>query len=238
MVLLIISLLTATLLFGIGFLLNEKSAPSMLSGYRTMSEEEKQQFRLTDFVSFFRQFHFIMGASLFLLSILLFYLSKDALGLLLGFGPLLAYAIFFLKSRQFYPPTQRKTLMIAFYVMLITGLFVGGLFFYGSSSSEIIVKEDHLEITGAYSENIIYKNIVIVELVNTLPNIKMKINGFATSNIKKGWFKTSNGQKIKLIIDENSPPYLHLKTRDGLELYLSIKNTNKYTTLEEIKSRL
>lgn len=236
MVLLIVSLFTAALLFGLGFLLNEKSAPSMLSGYRKMSPQEKQHFQLADYVRFFRQFHFVLGSSLFLLSILLFYIHVDAIGMLLGFGPLIAYSIFFLKSRQFYPPSQRKALMIGFYVMLLTALFVGGLFFLGNSSTQVIIGNDAIEISGVYGESIQLKDLIEAKLVTTLPKIKMKLNGFATSNVKKGWFKTTDGRKIKLIIDKKTPPYLYLKTNDGLEIYVAINQVDKSSLLNAIKS--
>lgn len=53
----IVSILLAFIFIGIGFLISEKNAKYLLSGYNTMSEEDKKNFNLTEYLKFFRKFH-------------------------------------------------------------------------------------------------------------------------------------------------------------------------------------
>ena len=49
------------LFFGLGFLVTENNASSLLSGYNTMSKEEQEKFPLTEYLERFKGFHIRFG---------------------------------------------------------------------------------------------------------------------------------------------------------------------------------
>ena len=243
MILLIINILTAFLFIGIAYLITEKNAPHVLSGYHQLSAEEKNEFDLKPFLSFFKNFHLALGVSIIILSLGFYFFGNiDALIFTLVFLPLLAYLFFIFRIKAFYPSSQKKTLNIAFGMLLVALLGVSALLFTGQKSSEIIISDSGINITGMYGEEISYSQISSIQLVYHLPEIKYKTNGYATENVKKGYFKTVQGKKIKLLLNNLESPYILFKLIDDKEIYFSKnKNENKFlfdTILKEMEKQV
>ncbi|MDO1512272.1 DUF3784 domain-containing protein [Maribacter confluentis] len=85
----------------IGFLVTERNAQYVLSGYNTMSEEKKKQFPIKSYLQFFRNFHIILGASYLVIGYLLFLLNENIFQVFLPLYPVLAYLYFNRKSGKF-----------------------------------------------------------------------------------------------------------------------------------------
>jgi preprotein translocase subunit SecG len=236
MFLFITNLFVGVVLFSLGFLLTEKNAPFALSGYNQMSKDEQKLFNLPVFIQFFRKFHFYLGASFIILS-LLFYLllNEDALGYLLAFYPIIAYIFFIYKTKSFYPIKEKKILKIVTWILIISAIFIIVLLSFGNSSSEIIIKEKQIEISGMYGQEIAFTEISSITLVNHLPKITLKTNGFALSTVKKGYFKTSNGEKVKLILNTLESPYIFIELQNGKKIYYSKSSENNKQLYEELK---
>ncbi len=88
---------------GLGFLMTTKNASTLLAGYNTMSTAEREQVDIEGYIPFFRKFHWFLGGSTILLS-LLAYLSmgETALGYVIGLYPILAYVYFIPAGRKYY----------------------------------------------------------------------------------------------------------------------------------------
>ncbi len=93
----------------VGFMVNEKNAPYMLSGYNRLSKEEQQDFDLPSFIRYFRCFHVFLSLSTagccWLLYFFEFYQWSK---ILLVLYPLLAYAFLIWKSNKFYKSQRNK----------------------------------------------------------------------------------------------------------------------------------
>lgn len=222
MILFIINIVMAAILYGIGLLLNERNASSYLSSYNTMSPKEKEDFNIKGYLRFFRHFHFFLGGSLAVFSVLLFIISnEDALGYLLVFYPLIAYIYFIYETKKYYPDKERKGLNIALWVLIIAIIFSATLLYYGNKSNEFIIHEHQIEITGIYGEEIDFKEIKQLSLCDNFPKLSMKTNGFAMNNTKKGYFKTKDGEKVKLILNSLELPCLFIELNSGEKIYYS-----------------
>ena len=239
MVSLIVSVFVGLTLFGLGFLLNEKSAPSMISGYKKMSDEEKREFKLPGFVKFFRQFHFIVGGLIMVLSPLLFFIwGEDAIGILITVFPLLAYIFFIVKIKSYTPSSQQLALNFALGLMVVVSMGAAVMFYWSIQPNTILVNEHSLEITGIYGKTIDYGDIEQVLLVETIPAISLKTNGFATSKIRKGWFKTRDGEKVKLFLTDAKPPYLFIQLKDGAKIFYGDDKTDVQALAGEIGGKI
>ena len=53
---------TGLLFIAVGFILTENNAKTLLAGYNTMSDEERQKVDIVAFLKYFRKFHVFPGA--------------------------------------------------------------------------------------------------------------------------------------------------------------------------------
>ncbi len=63
MTVLIVLLITSLSYIGIAFLVNEKNAEYLLSGYSLMSEQEKEKFDLKSYLIFFKKYWINVGVA-------------------------------------------------------------------------------------------------------------------------------------------------------------------------------
>jgi len=104
----------------IAFLVTEKNAKYVLSGYNSMSEEERQNFDIQTYMPFFKKFHIFLGITLFIVSTFLYYfISDDWCGFFLGVYPILSYIYFVWKGSSFSKIKTRKQTFITYIAMIL-----------------------------------------------------------------------------------------------------------------------
>lgn len=229
-----------SLLFvAIAFILTEKNAKYLLSGYNTMSEEARQQFDLKTYLTFFRKFHLILGASLLVIGLPVNYtISENAGGVFISVYPIVAYIYFTVVSSRYSKGINTNQNKIGVTILVVALLFVLGVLGYGFKENKLIVNSQSIEITGFYGETLYPETIQSLVLTKNLPAISYKSNGFALGPIRKGYFKTDDGTTLKLIMNSDSKPYLLITKTDGKEIYFSAKKTSAIVLLNEIKTKL
>ncbi len=156
-------------------------------------------------------------------------LGKDVGGVFLGVYPLLAYAYFLWTSRKYFKhiKSSGKQAILGFSILAATIILVGSIFFYGYQEDELVWEDGHIEFEGFYGEKLNPSEIRSVQLIDTLPNIAIRSNGFSSGSVHKGYFKTEDGKEIKLILNSENEPYIWISTKDGRDIYYSAgKNEN------------
>lgn len=228
-----------SLLFvAIGFSLTENNAKYLLSGYNTMREEDRNKVDIKAYVPYFRRFHIFLGVSFLVIGSALSLISENAGGVFLGVYPILAYIYFLWSSSQYSKGLSKKWNKVSIYILSGVLIFVIVLFALGFKEDRLIIHPTKIEILGSYGEEIIPSEIKTVELVDDLPRITMKVNGFALGAIKKGYFKTKEGEKIKLILNSGTKPYLLITKINGGKIYFSSKDTPIEAIYNELKETL
>jgi len=235
MVLLIVSVFVGLLLFGLGFLVNQKNAASVISGYKQLSDKDQKQVRLSEFVNFFRKFHFTIGLLIVLFSIV-FYLVKlpDLIGYTLIFFSLPGYTFFIYKSQFYYPPHLRNVYKITFSIMVIISIAVIVMMYVFQIDPKIEVFNNQLKISGVYGEDVEIRNIKDIYLLKSLPEISMKTNGVAMSHIKNGWFKLKDGRKVKLFINDLEGPFIEINTTNKT-IIIGLKDFDEELLYQQLK---
>lgn len=218
-----IVVLMGLLFIGTGLLLTKSNASTLLAGYNTMSEKDRSQYDISAYLSHFKRFHLQLGIT-FVLGGLIIYMTmaETVLGIFMAFYPIVAYLYFFYKTRHIMPNPPSSTASkwgIGVLAIILIGLTA--LFYFGMSEDDLSVENKTLIIGGTYGETISKKEIQSVELVENRPKIKLKVNGFSLGEQHKGYYKTSDGKKVKLIINAKNPPYIKITKIDGLEIYYS-----------------
>ena len=77
MIVLIVLLITSLSYIGIAFLVNEKNAKYLLSGYNTMNKQQKDKFDLKSYLIYFRKFWINIGVSSSIVTCLTFLLFSE-----------------------------------------------------------------------------------------------------------------------------------------------------------------
>ena len=223
------------LFFGIAFILTENNAKHMLSGYNTMSAEEREKFDLKSFIPFYRNFHIFLSVSFVAIGVALNYLNTNAAGIFLAVYPIVAYIYFIWKSNQFQKGKSKSSSKMAIIVLGATLVFVIGLLGMGFKEDTLTISDKSLEISGSYGEEINFDEIESISLIDQLPNITMRTNGFSLGEIKKGYYKSNEG-KVKLVLNSNKKPYLKITKKEGYPVFFTGKSKSAETVLDKIKS--
>ena len=203
----------------IGILINVNNAKYLLSGYNTMSEPEREKVDSVSYLSTFRKFHIFLGISLLLItSVLYFFISQIAAGIFMTVYPLLAYLYFIWSSKRLIPVSGKGN-KAAIATVIATLLLTAVLLTMGITEDELTYDSEKVQIQGWYGETIKYSEIATVALVDKLPEIVLKSNGFALGKIRKGYFKTAQDEKIKLIVNADNKPIVRITKNDSTEIY-------------------
>lgn len=206
----------------IGFVITESNAKYLLSGYNTLTEEERKQVDISAYLRAFKKFHLILGIILFSVTTLLYYwTNENVAGVFLVAFPILAYTYFYFSTRNYWkniskPQKYLNTITIALVLIVVVGI-IG----YGLRPTHVKIESSGLVIEGMHGETIPAPNIKSLSLVNELPEISWKVNGFSLCGIKKGNFKTKEGARVKLFLDRNEPPFILIETTEGEKIYYS-----------------
>lgn len=219
---------------GIGFSINKKNAGYLLAGYNTMSAEEKTKIDIEAYLKTFKRFHLFLGLSFLLLGgLFIYFVGEDSAGLFLAIYPILAYTGWLIRGRFYFKSPIRK---LAIGMLFFSLFIVVILFWAGQKQTEIKMYEQAITLTGIYGETIKKDDLKNIELVSELPPIKARVNGFAHSTIKKGVFKTQEGEKVKIFIHSESDGFIKILKIDGKQLYFNDKNGHTEAIFEELEN--
>ena len=107
----------------IAYLLTEDNAKYLLSGYNTMTHEERKKFNMKAFIPYFKKFHIFLGISTIMLGLLINILINNKASIIaLALYSISAYIYFIIKSNRFYidePPISSKLALIFLSIILV-----------------------------------------------------------------------------------------------------------------------
>lgn len=223
----------------IGFVVNEGNAKYLLAGYNTMSEESRKRLDIKAFLPYFRKFHVFLGISLFTLCFILHvYISENLAGIFFAVYPIIAYVYFALTSAKYYDKEGAKWSKFGVVLLLLALLFVIAILSYGFKNNVVSFDQEKIEFHGSYGEVVPKAQIKRLELVNQIPKITVRTNGFALGEIRKGYFMTGQGEVVKLIINAKQSPLILLTKTNDKKIYYSAKNESNKELYDKIKQVL
>jgi hypothetical protein len=240
MTLLFVGLFLSLVFLAVGYLLNEGNAPILMSGYNTLTREEQAQIDIRPFLAFHKKFHVWLAVTFFSGFVLLWLLGgKNAAGIFAGVYPIVAYIWFLFRTRGFNERfTSRRMFTVVLVIMLavLTGVIL--MMWSGFKSDQLTADKSGIHIAGIYSESVSRSNIKRVALVDNLPKIKYRVDGFALGDISKGYFRTMEGEEVKLVLNRPAPPYLLIERTDGLKIFYSDKSRDNTDVYHLIRASL
>ena len=220
----------------IAFVITEKNARYILSGYNTMSEAQRSQFDIKSYIRFTRRFYIFLGLSLFIVGLMLTHLiSEDAGMIFLLFYPIALHFYSISKSAQYFKGSNTKWYKAIYFILGGVMILMAILISSGYRESKMIIDNQKIEITGMYGETLSASDIKSIELNNELPEITLKTNGFASGSVQKGYFDTKDKENVKLIINGNQKPLILIVDQKGKKIYYSAKIKSNEEIFNELK---
>jgi len=217
-----VALLLSVIFFSVGFIVTKNNAKYILSGYNTMSEAKRATFDLDGYLKFFKRFHIVLGISLFLGTVLISLINSNWASMFMTLYPLIAYMYLIIAGNKYNADKGRK---MTSYVVGGAALFVAAFVvisqFSDYETSELVLKDNVLEIKGSFGVTMTKQEILDQKLINELPEISYKSNGFAAGDFAKGSFKLKNGREVKLYVNKKVSPVILLNTSKGDVYYNS-----------------
>lgn len=234
----VLSILSGVFLF-IGLVINERNAPYLLSGYNTLSDKEKAQFELIPFLHFFKQSHLFLAISTFFVGLYLYWkFPGDAPFYWLVFYPLFFYMYILWVGQKFYSKGKQKPLAyyIGMVVLILTVLGIGGGMYYANQPNTMRIEMDRIDISGVYGGTLIRSKTRTI-LVDSLPQLRRRVNGIATHQLKKGYFLTATRKKIKLLKDGEQGSFILFQQQGDAPLYYFIPENIEREVIQSLKKK-
>jgi len=109
--------------------------------------------------------------------------------------------------------------LLLFLVILLPVILI----ILGNREPVVITSYETVMIKGMYGVTIRYNDLVRFDMIDQLPSVRSKRNGYAFGKTMKGNFTLTNGDHVKLYIKRGIPPYLNLQT-GGMNVYINYNN--------------
>ncbi len=196
----------------------------LISGYNTMSKEEKEKVDTKGLGRLMGIYCYTNGGILLLTGFL------TAIGLKPTLTPALIYlgisTVYLLVKAQKFDGNNydengrmRKGIWKHFIVPFVILIIVGVLLFSMAQPTEVSVNDKGIKIHGLYGETYTWDSIEDVKLIEKLPTIERRINGAQIGAYLKGYFRTREYGTIKLFANTKKPPFVYLKTDDRIAIF-------------------
>ncbi|REA62008.1 hypothetical protein DSL64_10105 [Dyadobacter luteus] len=220
-----IALLLSVIFLSVGFIVTRNNAKYILSGYNTMSEAKRALFDIEGYLKFFKRFHILLGISLFLGTVLISLINNNWASMFMTLYPLVAYMYMIIAGNKYNSDKgQKLTSYVVGGAVLLVAAFVVTSQFSDYETSELVLKDNVLEIKGSFGVRLTKQEILDVKLVDKLPErdgMMSKVGGFAAGDYAKGSFRLKGKKVVKLYVNKKISPIILLATSKGDVYYNS-----------------
>lgn len=215
-----ITLFTAIILIVSGTIVVKR--PSLLSNYKSFTEEEKVS---PEFKTYLKRVRNIMiGAAVIIVAGQFLNMLTDSgiffiisiLLMCIGLAPALFYCQAKVSKRM-----HRKSLIYAGSFLIISLVILGGLLIPSLYGGNVSYENDTLRISGIYGAELKKDEIKSITKVNAIPQVNLRTNGFGLGYIRKGFFRTVDDKTVHFILASNNLPALHISTINGENIYVN-----------------
>ncbi|MEH7441182.1 DUF3784 domain-containing protein [Bacillus sp. JJ1122] len=224
----------------LGWAIVKKDAYWLISNFNGRTEDEQKQLIENGFPQRVGKLMLATAAGMAILLPLSFtsftYSMEIQFGFMLVFllGGLIYLSKYEVKSKR------KRSYIISSVLAIVTIGFLIVISFLGYQNFEIKTNQDSFEITGMYGDVWKYDEIQSVELLDEMPEVTWKQNGFGLATMSKGQFRVKNFGSSLLFIHKGSSPYLYIEL-EGKKVFINSKNPEQtkkwYILLSEITKK-
>lgn len=217
-----VALFISAVLVLAAFVVNEKNAGMLLSGYREMDAEAQASFPLQAYLRFLRLWMSVLAIVFLAASAYTDYYLPPSwqtapVGMLLA-----GLAIFIWQSARFSLTSKALNKVVAF-VLLLMGAGIAFMGFYEEKESRMVIGPNEIRIESSFGISIAHQELAAWNLTDSLPKTRFKTYGYAVKGLYKGVFKTPDDRSVRLYVRRDAGPYLYLRTRAGEEIWYGMQ---------------
>ncbi|WP_085993938.1 DUF3784 domain-containing protein [Oceanobacillus senegalensis] len=235
-----IFILTAavTFMYIAAFLIFKRRKYIFISGMRNRTDEEIKKLEKSGYLKAAGKLY-VVTAVLLTIGLLLTVLEIPY-GFEIAVGiTVLVFIIGYIYIQKYEMKERRKSAYIssvitAFITIGIIGYIISRAFL----ANELMVLEDDLEITGPYGTEINIESIQEIELLDKLPAINLRTNGYKVGERLMGHFQVEEYGAVTLYIHGGNRPYLLIKHNDSYTLINSKKEEETIDWYEQLKEKI
>ncbi len=211
----------------------------LISGYNTMSKEKRKNVDTEPLGRLMGNFMFLLGGAMILGAVLISTGLRTA-GMVLIIATLFILTPYVMIKAQKYDKNSlepdgsmkkstKLTLGVFLGFLVIILIFIIGLNLYGAKEPSITVNNEKIKIGGMYASTIYTEDVAEVVLLDSIPEVLRKDNGFDFGNTLRGIFTLDSIGKGRIYIYNGRPPYVYLRLKKGFVIinYRSSENTQE-----------
>lgn len=209
----------------------------LISNFNGRSEDDQKELIENGFPQRVGKLMLAIAAGMAILLPLSFTSFNYSLEIQFGFmivfllGGLIYLSKYEVKSKR-----KRSYILSSVLAIVIIG-FLSVISYLGYQDFEMKINQDSFEITGMYGDVWKYDEIKSLGLLDEMPEVTYKQEGFGLATMAKGKFKVKNFGSSLLFIHKDSSPYLYIELEDK-KIFINSKNPEQtkkwYTLLDDI----
>ncbi|MDV2581377.1 DUF3784 domain-containing protein [Alkalibacillus haloalkaliphilus] len=205
---------TLMIMGGLTFLMYKYKDYTLISGFSNRSKEEQEQLIKNGYPQAVKRL--LLNTFLILLLTFVVSLFRVPFSMEVGFSFLLLYVLIGMVWIQRYElqAKRKRGYWITGSVAAVTFVAVIGLTVWAFMPNELTIENDELKISGLYGVEWPTTDIEEVELLDEMPPILVRTNGFALQNLSKGHFRVEDYGSARLFLREDHRPVLYVATED------------------------
>ncbi|MEA3322384.1 MAG: DUF3784 domain-containing protein [Bacillota bacterium] len=221
-----IQLMLVLIFLIIGWAILQKEAYGLISSFRSRSKEEQEELIQNGLPQKTGKLLILTALVLLILLPLLFTPFPYALEVQIGVMVVLLLGGIIYLSKYEIPQKRKQSYIISVSVAVITFGILFVVFYLGFQEAELTMNEKSFEISGVYGDEWNYEEITQVELLEEMPEVLIRTNGYGMQSISKGHFKVKDFGSSLLFIYKNHSPYLLINTFDDT-IFINSKDAEK-----------
>lgn len=238
MTLLIIQIAMILMFLLLGWAMLRREAYWLLSGFATRPKEEQEELIANGFPQ--RTGKLMIATAVGMLLLMPLYWTSISYTFEIQFGFMIVFLLggLIYLSKYEVPKKRKRSYIISTSLFVIVIAALGVLEYIAYKDYELIAREQYFEITGVYGDEWSYQDIKQVELLDEMPEVTFKQDGFGMSTIAKGRFKVKDYGSSLLFIRGDASPCIFIETSKK-KIFINAK-TSKQTVewYEELKTKI
>lgn len=233
----IISLIIGVTLLYISSLMSNSKNYSIIAGYNNLSTIEKDKYgkRIAKDISSFFNTLGILNICACIISVIIKAVLPTKFDLMVICYISLLFAIvgLFILKRKHYPfmPAYLYIPLGTLFISLM--IIIPYMYIKTVKTPQVLITNDSIKIESMYGQNIPIQNVKKIELMNTPPVIKKRLNGFLMGDCAKGKFTLTDGNIAYLYLVSNKSPFIRIVNKNNESIIINTESsqmTNKYYT--------
>ncbi|MEH7884187.1 DUF3784 domain-containing protein [Bacillus sp. JJ1609] len=220
-----------------GWVIGKMEAYWLISNFNGRSEDDQKQLIENGFPQRVGKLMLAIAGGMAILLPLSFTSFKYSAEIQFGFMIIFLLGGLIYLSKYEVKSKRKRSYIISSVLAIVTIGFLSVISYFGYQDFDIKTNQDSFEITGMYGDVWKYDEIQSVELLDEMPEVIYKQDGFGLATMAKGQFKVKGYGSSLLFIHKGSSPYLYIELEEK-KVFINSNNPEQtkkwYALLEEV----